>query len=56
MARIKKMRILRFSGKEVLQADTIAPSLPDAGQVLVAVHAASVNPVHFKIRSGKCRP
>jgi NADPH:quinone reductase-like Zn-dependent oxidoreductase len=28
-------------------------SLPDASQVLVSVKAASVNPVDFKIRSGK---
>jgi hypothetical protein len=65
MAPITKMRIHRFGGNEVLQADTIEPSLPDAGQVLVAVHAASANPVDFKIRSGKypamelklvCRP
>ena len=41
MAPITKMRIHRFGGKEVLQADTIARLLPDAGQVLVAVHAAS---------------
>ncbi len=41
------------SGKEVLQADDIEPSLPDAGQLLVAVAAASVNPVDFKIRAGK---
>jgi NADPH:quinone reductase-like Zn-dependent oxidoreductase len=47
------MRIHRFGGKEVLQADDVEPSLPDAGQVLVAVDAASVNPVDFKIRSGK---
>jgi NADPH:quinone reductase-like Zn-dependent oxidoreductase len=53
MAPITKMRIHRFSGKEVLQADGIEPSQPDAGQVLVTVHAASVNPVDFKIRSGK---
>jgi NADPH:quinone reductase-like Zn-dependent oxidoreductase len=53
MAPITKMRIHRFGGKEVLQADAIEPSIPDAGQVLVAVHAASVNPVDFKIRSGK---
>jgi NADPH:quinone reductase-like Zn-dependent oxidoreductase len=53
MSPITKMRIHSFGGKEVLQADDIEPSLPDAGQVLVAVHAASINPVDFKIRSGK---
>ena len=53
MAPTMKMRIHRFGGKEVLQADDVEPSLPDAGQVLVAVRAASVNPVDFKIRSGK---
>jgi NADPH:quinone reductase-like Zn-dependent oxidoreductase len=53
MAPVTKMRIHRFGNKEVLQADNVEPSLPDAGQVLVAVCAASVNPVDFKIRSGK---
>jgi NADPH:quinone reductase-like Zn-dependent oxidoreductase len=53
MAQITKMRIHRFGGPNVLQADTIEPSLPDAGQVLVTVRAAAVNPVDFKIRSGK---
>jgi NADPH:quinone reductase-like Zn-dependent oxidoreductase len=53
MSPITKMRIRSFGGKEVLQADDIEPSLPDAGQLPVAVHAASVNPVDFKIRSGK---
>jgi NADPH:quinone reductase-like Zn-dependent oxidoreductase len=53
MAAITKMRIHRFGGNDVLQADQVEPSLPDAGQVLVKVHAASVNPVDFKIRSGK---
>jgi NADPH:quinone reductase-like Zn-dependent oxidoreductase len=53
MAPVTKMRIHRFGDKEVLQADNVEPSLPDAGQVLVAVCAASVNPVDFKIRSGK---
>jgi NADPH:quinone reductase-like Zn-dependent oxidoreductase len=53
MSRIREMRIHRFGGKEVLQGDDLEPSLPDAGQVLVSVRAASVNPVDFKIRSGK---
>jgi hypothetical protein len=49
------MRMHRFGGKEVLQADDVEPPLPDASQVLVVVRAASVNPVDFKIRFGKYR-
>ena len=50
--KIRKVRIHRFGGPEVLQVDEVEPSLPDASQVLVAVKAASINPVDFKIRSG----
>ena len=53
MAKIRKMRIHRFGGKDILQADDVEPSLPDAGQLLIAMMAAGVNPVDFKIRSGK---
>lgn len=53
MASIRKMRFHRFGGPDVLQLDTVEPSGPDAGQILIAVRAASVNPVDFKIRSGK---
>jgi NADPH:quinone reductase-like Zn-dependent oxidoreductase len=53
MTSIRKLRIHRFGGQEVLQADEVEPSLPDASQILVAMKAASVNPVDFKIRSGK---
>lgn len=52
MTSIRMIRIHRFGGPEVLQADDVEPSLPDASQVLVSVRAASVNPVDFKIRSG----
>jgi NADPH:quinone reductase-like Zn-dependent oxidoreductase len=53
MSKILQMRIHRFGGPEVLPADEVEPSLPDAAQVLVTVKAASINPVDFKIRSGK---
>jgi NADPH:quinone reductase-like Zn-dependent oxidoreductase len=53
MTTIRKMRIHRFGGADVLCADDVAYSLPDASQVLINVKAASVNPVDFKIRNGK---
>jgi NADPH:quinone reductase-like Zn-dependent oxidoreductase len=51
--KIRKVRIHRFGGPDVLQIDDVEPSLPDASQVLVSVKAASVNPVDFKIRNGQ---
>jgi NADPH:quinone reductase-like Zn-dependent oxidoreductase len=51
--KIRKVRIHHFGGPEVLRIDDLEPSMPDALQVLVNVKAASVNPVDFKIRSGK---
>src|ERR1700733_8490579 len=53
MTKIRAMRIHRFGGPDVLQAEEIELSQPDAGQLLVRVRAASINPVDFKIRSGK---
>jgi NADPH:quinone reductase-like Zn-dependent oxidoreductase len=53
MAAIREFRIHRFGGPEALQFDEVDPSLPDASQVLVAVKAASINPVDFKIRNGE---
>lgn len=49
----KMVRFHRFGGGEVLEVDDLEVSQPDAGEVLVLVHAASINPVDFKIRSGK---
>jgi NADPH:quinone reductase-like Zn-dependent oxidoreductase len=51
--KVRKVRIHRFGGPEVLQIDSVEPSLPDALQVLVSVKAASINPVDFKIRNGQ---
>ena len=53
MNKILKMRIHRFGDSKVLEADSVEPSLPDAAQALVSMRAASINPVDFKIRSGK---
>jgi NADPH:quinone reductase-like Zn-dependent oxidoreductase len=55
MTRVRQMRIHRFGGKEVLQADEVELSQPDAGEVLIRVQAASINPVDYKIRLGKPR-
>jgi hypothetical protein len=35
--KIRKVRIHRFGGPDVLQVDTVEPSLPDDFQVLVSV-------------------
>jgi NADPH:quinone reductase-like Zn-dependent oxidoreductase len=51
--KVRKVRMHGFGGPEVLKLDTVEQSLPDAGQVLVRVKAASINPVDFKIREGK---
>jgi NADPH:quinone reductase-like Zn-dependent oxidoreductase len=53
MPTIKAVRIHRFGGIDTLGLDDIEPSMPDALEILVKVSAASINPVDFKIRSGK---
>lgn len=49
----KLIRFRCFGGKDVIENEDLDVSQPDAGEVLVAVRAASINPVDFKIRSGK---
>jgi NADPH:quinone reductase-like Zn-dependent oxidoreductase len=51
--KIRKVRIHRFGGPEVLSVDAVEQSMPDALQVLVSVKAASINPVDLKIRNGQ---
>lgn len=49
---MKLVRIHAFGGPEVLSLDDVpVPKLRD-DEILVRVHAASVNPIDFKIRSG----
>lgn len=49
---MKAVRAHTFGGPEVLQLDEVPDPSPGAGQVLVRVHAAGVNPVDTYVRSG----
>ena len=53
MAAMKAIRIHRFGGPEVMQVDEVPIPEPRDDEVLLRVHAASVNPVDYKIREGK---
>lgn len=49
---MKAIQVKSFGGPEVLQIADVADPVAGAGQVLVRVHAAGVNPVETYIRSG----
>lgn len=49
---MKAIRVHQFGGPEVLKLDEIPTPKPAAGQVLVRVHAAGVNPYDTYMRSG----
>lgn len=49
---MKAIRVSEFGGPEVLKIAEVPDLKPDAGQVLVRVKAAGVNPVDAYIRSG----
>ena len=46
------IRIHNYGGPEVLQYEEAQRPEPQAGEVLVRVHAAGVNPIDWKIREG----
>ena len=55
MSTMKAVRFHKFGGPEVLVYEDAPKPEPADGEVLVKVHAASVNPIDWKIRAGHMR-
>jgi NADPH2:quinone reductase len=49
---VKAIRVHEFGGPEVMKLEEVADLTPGAGQVVVRVHAAGVNPVESYVRTG----
>jgi NADPH:quinone reductase-like Zn-dependent oxidoreductase len=52
---MRALRYDRFGAPEVLQVVDLAEPVPKAGEVKVRVHAASLNPLDWKLRAGHMR-
>src|SRR5437879_4043623 len=49
---MKAIRIHNYGGPEVLNYEDAPRPKPQAGEVLIRVHATSVNPIDWKVREG----
>lgn len=49
---MKAIRVHEFGGPEVMKLEEVPDPKPGAGQVLVRIHAAGVNPVEAYVRTG----
>jgi NADPH:quinone reductase-like Zn-dependent oxidoreductase len=56
MATMKAVRIHDFGGPETMTIDDLPVPQPQGDEILLRVHAASVNPVDYKTREGKFSP
>ena len=52
---MQAIRIHNYGGPEVLTLEDAPQPTPQSGEVLARVHAASVNPIDWKIREGKMK-
>lgn len=52
METMKAVRVHEYGGPEVLKYEDAPRPKPSAGEVLVRIHAAGVNPVDWKVRAG----
>jgi NADPH:quinone reductase-like Zn-dependent oxidoreductase len=52
---MKAIRIHEYGGPEKLREEDVPEPRAESGQVLVRVHAASVNPIDYKLASGVMR-
>ena len=52
---MKAVRIHNYGGPEVLQYEDAPRPQPQAGEVVVRVHAAGVNPIDWKVREGEMK-